>query len=78
MDKQHRGKGVARLALKAALEAIRNKGGGVVEAYPVKKTDQSANYIYSGTVSMFEQAGFEIVGPFGTGRTSTVVMRRKV
>ena len=69
---------MASLALKAALEAIRQKGGGVVEAYPVKKTDQGANYVYSGTVSMFERAGFKVIGPFGTGRTSTVVMRRDV
>jgi len=30
--KKHRRKGVAGLALRAALEAIRNKGGGLVEA----------------------------------------------
>jgi GNAT superfamily N-acetyltransferase len=35
VDKKHRRNGVAGLALRAALEAIRKKGGGLVEAYPV-------------------------------------------
>ncbi len=35
VDRRHRRGGVAGLALRAALEAIRKKGGGVVEAYPV-------------------------------------------
>lgn len=78
VDKKHRGRGVATLGLKAALEAIRKKGGGTVEAYPVQKTDQGPNYLYSGTVSMFKRAGFKMIGPFGTGRTSTVIMRRTI
>ena len=78
VDKKHRGRGVASLGLKAALEAIRKKGGGVVEAYPVQKTDQGPNYLYSGTISMFKRAGFKMIGPFGTARTSTVVMRRTI
>ena len=35
VDKNHRRHGVAGISLRAALEAIRNKGGGLVEAYPV-------------------------------------------
>lgn len=76
VDKQYRKLGVASAGLRAALEAIRKKGGGLVEAYPVSKTDQGANYLYSGTVAMFERAGFKIVAPLGEGRTTTVVMRR--
>jgi GNAT superfamily N-acetyltransferase len=34
-SKKHRRKGVAGIALRAALEAIRQKGGGLVEGYPV-------------------------------------------
>jgi hypothetical protein len=34
-DKDHRRKGVATLALDAALSAICSRGGGIVEAYPV-------------------------------------------
>lgn len=78
VDKKHRGRGVASLGLEAALEAIRRKGGGVVEAYPVQKTDQGSNYLYSGTVSMFKRAGFKMIGPLGTGRNSTVVMQRTI
>ena len=35
VDKRQRRKGVAGLALRAALESIRRQGGGLVEAYPV-------------------------------------------
>jgi len=78
VDKQHRRRGVASIALKAALEAIKRKGGGLVEAYPVSKTDQGSNYMYCGTVRMFEKAGFKTIAPFATGRTATVVMRRTI
>lgn len=78
VDKNHRRRGVASIALRAALEAIRKKGGGLVEAYPVSKTDQGSNYMYSGRVTMFERAGFKMVAPLGTGRTATVVMQRTV
>ena len=78
VDKQHRRRGVASIALNAALEAIRKKGGGLVEAYPVSKTDQGSNYMYCGTVRMFEKAGFKTIAPFATGRTATVVMRRAI
>jgi len=49
-----------------------------VEAIPVSKTDQGSGCMYTGTVSMFEKVVFKIVGPFGTGRTATVVMRGKI
>jgi ribosomal protein S18 acetylase RimI-like enzyme len=78
VDKAYRRRGVAGVGLRAALEAIRKKGGGLVEAYPVSKTDQGSNYVYCGTVSMFEQAGFKTVAPLVTGRTATVVMRRTI
>src|SRR5438105_3930848 len=78
VDKQHRRRGVASIALNAALEAIRKKGGGLVEAYPVSKTDQGSNYMYCGTVRMFEKAGFKTIAPLATGRTATVVMRRTI
>ncbi len=78
IDKRYRRRGVARLALIAALDSIRKNGGGLVEAYPVIKTDQGPNYMYSGTVSMFEKAGFKTVAPLSTGRTATVVMRRTI
>ncbi len=39
-----------------------------MEAYPVSKTDQGSNYFCSGTVSMFEKAGFNTIEPFATSR----------
>ena len=76
VDKEYRRRGVASFGLNAALEEIRKKGGGLVEAYPVSETDQGANYMYCGTASMFERAGFKTIAPLGEGRTKTVVMRR--
>ncbi len=35
VDKKYRKRGAASAALKAALEAIRKKGGGLVEAFPL-------------------------------------------
>ncbi len=78
VDKKYRRRGVASVALRAALEAIRSKGGGLIEAYPVSKTDQGSNYLYPGKVTMFEKAGFKLVGPLGIGRTTTVVMQRTI
>jgi len=64
---------VASAGLAAALESIRRKGGGTVEAYPV--TRRGALAAWFGTVSMFRKEGFEVVAPFGK---SDVVMRRTV
>jgi len=78
VDKEYRRGDMAGAGLRAALEAIRKKGGGLVEAYPVSKTDQGSNYVYCGTVSMFEKAGFKTTALLATGRTSTVVMRKTI
>ena len=71
--KKYRQRGVASAALKAALKAIRNKGGGLVEAYPIIRWGAYAEY--RGTVSMFQKEGFKIVAPFGK---DNVVMRRTI
>lgn len=73
VDRNHRRRGVASTALKAALEAIRNKGGGIVEAYPIIQWGTHSEY--HGTVSMFRKNGFKTVAPFGR---SNVVMRRTI
>jgi GNAT superfamily N-acetyltransferase len=39
-DKRYRKQGVAGAALRAALDAIRKRGGGVVEAYPIVAASQ--------------------------------------
>lgn len=71
--KKHRRQGVASAALKGALEAIRNHGGGLVEAYPIIRWGAYREYL--GTVSMFQREGFKTVAPFGK---SNVIMRRTI
>jgi len=78
VDKDYRRRGVATAALNGAIDAIRKQGGGVVEAFPVSRTDQGPGYMYTGRVSTFKKAGFRIVGTLATGRTGTVAMRRTV
>jgi GNAT superfamily N-acetyltransferase len=50
--------GVASAALQAALEAIRKKGGGRVEAYPITRWESGTfgNESTHGTASMFKKA----------------------
>jgi GNAT superfamily N-acetyltransferase len=79
--KKWRKRGVAGAALKAALEAIRKRGGGLVEAYPITRWESRAfgNESTNGTASMFKKAGFKVVAPFGSTRLSThVLMRRTI
>jgi GNAT superfamily N-acetyltransferase len=79
--KKWRKRGVAGAALKAALEAIKKKGGGLVEAYPITRWESYAfgNESTHGTASMFKKAGFNVVAPFGSTRFSTpVLMRRSI
>lgn len=73
VDKRYRKLGVASTALRAALDAIKRKGGGMVEAYPI--THWGAYTEYFGTVSMFQKEGFETVAPFGK---SNLLMRRTI
>lgn len=80
--KKHRGQGVAKAALRAAIEAIRDQGGGIVEAYPLDPATAAhwgpgtrVDYGHFGTVSMFEAEGFARVGWL---RPSNAIMRRTV
>ncbi|HEV2449166.1 MAG TPA: GNAT family N-acetyltransferase [Thermoplasmata archaeon] len=72
VDPKQRHRGAARVALRAALEAIRTSGGGLVEAYPV--TGRSAVASWFGSTSMFEREGFRHVAPFG--RSNRLLQRR--
>ncbi len=60
----HRGQGVARELLRAAIDYARDHGATTIEAYPIElvegKRIASAN-TYGGTLSMFRRAGFEVV-----------------
>ena len=79
--KNYRKRGVASAALQAALEAIKNRGGGLVEAYPITRWQPGTfgNESTHGTASMFKKAGFKAVAPFGSTRFSShVLMRRTI
>jgi GNAT superfamily N-acetyltransferase len=60
VDRDYRRKGVAAMALQGALDLIAQAGGGVVEGYPhdIQGKKVSASFLYNGTRSMFEEAGF--------------------
>jgi ribosomal protein S18 acetylase RimI-like enzyme len=77
VDKKHRKNGIASAALRSALEAIAERGGGLVEAYPVADWSGGAfgNMSTHGTVSMFKKQGFTVAAPFGN---TNVLMRRMV
>ena len=60
--KGHRRQGVARAALTAALAAIEDAGGGLVEAYPEQvegREPQRGAYFHTGSENLFEELGFE-------------------
>jgi hypothetical protein len=77
VDRRYRRGGLARVALDGALRLIEQAGGGVVEAYPHDTGGQktSASFLYNGTRSLFEQAGFSYVRPKGK---KNCVMRKVV
>jgi GNAT superfamily N-acetyltransferase len=59
---EHRGQGVARALLKAAVAYARKQGATLVEAYPVDKPARSKDeYMWFGAKSMYDQAGFKEV-----------------
>jgi hypothetical protein len=73
VDRKYRHRGVAKIGLEAAIQSIKAKEGGLIEAYPVKGKGALATWF--GTVSMFREEGFEFVAPFGK---SNVLMRRRI
>ena len=72
IDRERRGEGVASFALREALREISRLGGGVVEGYPEDYTGErtSNSFLCSGTLGMFEKAGFK--------RERKIAMRRWV
>ncbi|MFY9716613.1 MAG: GNAT family N-acetyltransferase [Thermoplasmata archaeon] len=61
IDRERRGEGIANIALREAVREIARLGGGSVEAYPEDVADRkvSRSFLCSGTLGMFEKAGFE-------------------
>ena len=72
LDRERRGEGIAHVALRAALGEIARLGGGTIEGYPedVAGRKISRSFLCSGTLGMFEKAGFE--------RTRKIAMHRWV
>ena len=77
VDKKYRRQGLADVALHGALHLIAQAGGGIVEAYPQDTDGQkvSASFLYNGTRSLFEQAGFSYVRSKGKNHC---VMRKVI
>jgi GNAT superfamily N-acetyltransferase len=77
VDRNHRHEGLARVALEGALDLIARAGGGVVEGYPHDTAGKkmSSTFLYNGTRSMYEKAGFEYERPKGK---NNCVMRKIV
>jgi ribosomal protein S18 acetylase RimI-like enzyme len=75
--KAYRGKEVAEAALDGALESIKKRGGGIVEAYPVvnKKLIANPEWVWFGTPRMFQRHGFKPIDPLGT---SYMLMRKTI
>lgn len=57
--KPHRGQGVQRRLLAAAIEFARERGARVLEAYPVDKAERShPDFMFFGSRGLYEAAGF--------------------
>lgn len=76
VGKGHRKRGVANLALDAALVEIAKLGGGEVEAYPfdTDAVKTSSSFLHAGTLKMFLSRGFEQVRQIG--KSQWVVRKR--
>lgn len=77
VDKRFRKQGLAKVALAGAIDQIASLGGGVVEGYPHEIGEKRMNnsFVYNGTRTMYEEAGFAYVRAKGLRNT---VMRRTV
>lgn len=77
VDKNYRKNGLSFLALKGALELIKELGGGVVESYPQdpKGKKISNSFLYNGTREIFERAGFTYEGEKGKNHC---IMRKTI
>ena len=60
VEKQYRRKGLSTQIIKAAVDYVKNKGGSVVEAYPVepKKDKIPGVFVWTGLASAYTKAGF--------------------
>ncbi len=59
--KGYRGKGVASVALKGAIEQIKKLGGGRIEGYPEDTEGRKVSpaFLFNGSLAVFERHGFK-------------------
>jgi GNAT superfamily N-acetyltransferase len=76
IDRRHRRRGVAAALLDAAVDFARQRGAEVVEAYPIDTAGgkRSSADLFTGTLAMFERAGFEEVAR----RSGRPIVRRSL
>ncbi len=79
IDRKHRGEGVARALLDAAVDHAAGRGAKIVEGYPVDQTvrDYPAAEAYTGSLSLFESAGFKEVARQGKRPVVRRAVRRR-
>lgn len=72
VHKDYRGKGVATAMLAHAVRAMEKQGAEIIEGYPVKPGNFGKKiphaFAWTGTVSLFKDAGFKAVGKKDGGR----------
>jgi ribosomal protein S18 acetylase RimI-like enzyme len=79
-----RGRGIGRALVDAAVSYARSRGATTIEAYPVRVAPGSAvsaESAFTGTLPMFEAAGFRVVADRASDPAAThqrVVVRREV
>ena len=62
VTKEHRRNGLSVKLLKAAIDFVRERGGRIVEGYPVEPVKKQADaFVWSGLASAFVKAGFKEV-----------------
>jgi GNAT superfamily N-acetyltransferase len=64
--REHRGRGLTKQMLAAAIQHARERGAATVEGYGV--TPSSPSYRHMGFIELFQEAGFEEFGREGTRR----------
>jgi GNAT superfamily N-acetyltransferase len=82
VSRSARGEGVTSALLDAAVEWAAHHDVATLEAYPVDVGDQpiKADALFTGRLSVFERAGFELVAPTAStaGGRPRVVVRRSL
>jgi GNAT superfamily N-acetyltransferase len=75
---RHRGKGVGTALLRAAVSELRKRRAPIVEAYPVRPSGKPipGAFAWTGTLPMFEKAGFGIAGNRKGGKVRVRLLDR--